>query len=143
VKLTTHLHLVPRSRMCGAIPPLPQYAFMAWCSVKSTGTTLCRVLICVTWLTHLILLGTIFVILYEDRSRDRSMVISLGYGLDERGSDSQQRLGIFLSITMFRRAVGPIHPPSSPVCTRGSFLGLNWPGRKADHSLPSTAEVEE
>jgi hypothetical protein len=21
--------------MCGAIPPLPQYAFMAWCSVKS------------------------------------------------------------------------------------------------------------
>jgi hypothetical protein len=34
VKLTTHLHLVPRSRMIGAIPPLPQYAFMAWCSVK-------------------------------------------------------------------------------------------------------------
>jgi hypothetical protein len=28
-------------RMSGAIPPLPQYAFMAWCSVyKSTGTTL-------------------------------------------------------------------------------------------------------
>jgi hypothetical protein len=27
--------------MNGAIPPLPQYAFMAWCSVKrSTGTTL-------------------------------------------------------------------------------------------------------
>jgi hypothetical protein len=23
VKLTTHLHLVPRSRMCGAVPPLP------------------------------------------------------------------------------------------------------------------------
>jgi len=29
VKLTTHLHLVPRSRMSGAIPPLPQYVFMA------------------------------------------------------------------------------------------------------------------
>jgi len=26
--------------MSGAIPPLPQYAFMAWCLVKSTGTTL-------------------------------------------------------------------------------------------------------
>jgi hypothetical protein len=26
--------------MRGAIPPLPQYASMAWCSVKSTGTTL-------------------------------------------------------------------------------------------------------
>jgi hypothetical protein len=28
------LHLVPRSRMRGAIPPLPQYVFMAWCLVK-------------------------------------------------------------------------------------------------------------
>jgi hypothetical protein len=26
--------------MSGAIPPLTQYAFIAWCSVKSTGTTL-------------------------------------------------------------------------------------------------------
>jgi hypothetical protein len=35
VKLTTHLHLVPRSRMRGAIPPLPQYAFTAWFSVEA------------------------------------------------------------------------------------------------------------
>jgi len=34
MNLTTHLHLVPRSRMRGTILPLPQYAFMAWCSVK-------------------------------------------------------------------------------------------------------------
>jgi hypothetical protein len=34
VKLTTHLHLVPRSRMRGAIPPLPLYVFMAWYLVK-------------------------------------------------------------------------------------------------------------
>jgi hypothetical protein len=26
--------------MSGAIPPLLQYAFMAWCSVKGTGTAL-------------------------------------------------------------------------------------------------------
>jgi len=25
---------LPRSRMRGAIPPLPQYTFIAWCSVK-------------------------------------------------------------------------------------------------------------
>jgi len=37
VKLTTHLHLVPGSRKSGAIPPLPQYVFMAWCSVKAQG----------------------------------------------------------------------------------------------------------
>jgi len=30
VKLTTHLHLVWSSRMCGAIPPLHQYGFMEW-----------------------------------------------------------------------------------------------------------------
>jgi hypothetical protein len=30
-------HLGPRSRIRGAIPSLPQYAFMAWCSVKAQG----------------------------------------------------------------------------------------------------------
>jgi len=35
--LTTHLHLVPRSRMRGAIPPLLHYAFMAWFLVKAQG----------------------------------------------------------------------------------------------------------
>jgi len=29
---------VQGSRMRGDIPPLPQYAFMAWCSVKRKGT---------------------------------------------------------------------------------------------------------
>jgi hypothetical protein len=43
VKLTTHLHLVPRSRMCGAIPPLPQYAFMASCLVKHRDFTVYRI----------------------------------------------------------------------------------------------------
>jgi peptidoglycan/LPS O-acetylase OafA/YrhL len=37
VKLTTHLHLLTRSRMRGAILPLPQYAFMAWYSVQVQG----------------------------------------------------------------------------------------------------------
>jgi hypothetical protein len=34
MKLNTHLHLVPRSKICGAILPLPQYVFMALCLVK-------------------------------------------------------------------------------------------------------------
>jgi hypothetical protein len=34
VKLTAHLHLVPRLRMRGAIPALPQFVFMAWRLVK-------------------------------------------------------------------------------------------------------------
>jgi len=34
VKLTTHLHLLPKLRMCGATPALLQYVFMAWCLIK-------------------------------------------------------------------------------------------------------------
>jgi len=34
VKLTTHLYLVLKLRMCGATPPLP-YVFMAWCLVTN------------------------------------------------------------------------------------------------------------
>jgi hypothetical protein len=37
VKLTTRLHLVQRSRMRGAVPPLSQYAFMTRCSVIAQG----------------------------------------------------------------------------------------------------------
>jgi hypothetical protein len=41
VKLTAPLHLVQRPRIRGAIPPIPQYAFKAWCSAENnTGTTL-------------------------------------------------------------------------------------------------------
>jgi hypothetical protein len=31
------LNVMPRSRMHGAIPPFPQFAFMAWCLVKAQG----------------------------------------------------------------------------------------------------------
>jgi len=34
VKLTTYLHLVPRLKMRGAIPPLLQYVFILWYLVK-------------------------------------------------------------------------------------------------------------
>jgi hypothetical protein len=41
MKLTTYLHLVPRSRIRGVIPQLPHYALTALCSVEeSSGTTL-------------------------------------------------------------------------------------------------------
>jgi len=40
VKLTTRLHLVPRSRMCEAIPPLPNTPSLCDDQLKSIGTTL-------------------------------------------------------------------------------------------------------
>jgi hypothetical protein len=56
-------------------------------------------------------------------SRDSSVGIALGYGLDDRvlGFDSRQGLGIFLFITTSRTALGPT-PTSYPMGTRGSFL---------------------
>jgi hypothetical protein len=52
-----HSHLVPRPRMRGAIPPLPQYVLMAWCVVKhrSNFTLLYFTLLyftCVLFLIH-------------------------------------------------------------------------------------------
>jgi hypothetical protein len=48
VKLTTHIHLVPRLKMSGTTPPLP-YVFIAWFLIneliksfmKLTGENLC------------------------------------------------------------------------------------------------------
>jgi len=36
-----------------------------------------------------------------------------------------------------------VHPASYPTETRGSFPGVKQPGREADHSPPSSAEVNE
>jgi hypothetical protein len=36
-----------------------------------------------------------------------------------------------------------VHPASYPMDTRGSFPEVKQPGREADHSPPSSAEVKE
>jgi hypothetical protein len=59
-----------------------------------------------------------------------------GYGLDDRGSESQQGLEIFLF-------TNEVQPDSSPLYNRGSFSGVKWPGREANHSPPSNAEMKE
>jgi hypothetical protein len=53
VNLTTHLYLMPRSRMRGDIPPLPQYALMAWCSVKAQGQLYLYLQLCETYIYYL------------------------------------------------------------------------------------------
>jgi hypothetical protein len=69
--------------------------------------------------------------------------MALGYGLDSvLGFDSRQGLAIFLFITAFRTALGPIQPPIQWVSGFLS-LGVKPPGREADHSPPSSAEVKE
>jgi hypothetical protein len=62
-------------------------------------------------------------------------------GLDDRGFESRQRLGIFLFTTASRPALGPLQPPTQWV--PGSLsLGVKREGREADHSSPSSAEVK-
>jgi hypothetical protein len=54
---------------------------------------------------------------------------------------SRRRLGIFL-ITASRTAQEPTQPPIQWV-PRALSLGIKRPGREADHSPPSSAEVKD
>jgi len=58
------------------------------------------------------------------------------------GFDSRRGLGIFFFITAARTALGPTQPPIQWVLGVLS-LEVKQPGREADHSPPSSAEVKE
>jgi hypothetical protein len=102
--------LVPKSRMRGAIPPLPNTS-------SHRGTLLSNAYGCMG-------------------SRDRSVGIALGYGLNDRGSRVRSPAGNF-SLHRVQNGSGA-HPASYLTGTRGSFLG-----GEADRSPPSSAEVKE
>jgi hypothetical protein len=67
--------------------------------------------------------------------------IALGYGLDDRGFESRQELGIFLLTTVSGPALGPTQSPNQWVPGALS-LGVKQTGREADHSPPSCTEVK-
>jgi len=54
----------------------------------------------------------------------------------------RQEMGIFLFSTMSRPALGS-NPTSYPMGTMGSFPGVKGPGREANHSPPSSAQIKE
>jgi hypothetical protein len=74
-------------------------------------------------------------------SRDSSVVIAPRYGLDGRGFESRQELGIFLFTAVSRPALGPTLPTIQWVPGALS-LWVKRPGREADHSPPSSNEVK-
>jgi hypothetical protein len=57
------------------------------------------------------------------------------------GFESRQGGGNFFLTTEFRTALGPTQPPIQWVPGALS-LEIRWPGREADHSLPSSVEVK-
>jgi hypothetical protein len=63
-------------------------------------------------------------------------------GLEDRSFESRQGLGIFLFTAVSRSALGPTQPPVQWV-PGAVFLRVYRPGREADHSPPSSAEVKE
>jgi hypothetical protein len=79
-----------------------------------------------------------------DWSRDSSVGIALGYGLDDRGSRVQFTAGAgnFSLHHRLQNGSGP-HPASYPTVPGALSLGVKRPGREADHSPPSGAEVQE
>jgi hypothetical protein len=77
------------------------------------------------------------------KSRDSSVGIALGYGLDDRSSRVRFPAGAgnFSLHHASRTALGPTQPPIQWVPGALS-LGVKRPGREAHHSPPSSAEVK-
>jgi hypothetical protein len=66
----------------------------------------------------------------------------MGWTIGAIGFDSRRELGIFLFTTASRTALGPTQPPIQWVPGVLS-LEVKRPGREADHSHPSSADVKE
>jgi hypothetical protein len=65
-----------------------------------------------------------------------------GWTIGVLGFDSRRGLGIFLLTTASRTALRSTQPPIQWV-PGALALGVKRPGREADHSPPSSAEVKE
>jgi hypothetical protein len=78
-------------------------------------------------------------------SRDSSVGIALGYGLDDLGSRVRfpARAENFSLHRRVQNGSGT-HSASYPMGTRSSFpWGIKRPGRGANHSFPRSPEVKE
>jgi hypothetical protein len=68
-------------------------------------------------------------------------VLNINWMFRVLGFDSWWGLGIFLFTTTSRTALGTTQPPIQWV-PRALSVGVKRPGREADHSPPSSAEVK-
>jgi hypothetical protein len=83
-----------------------------------------------------------YIVLESNQSRDSSVGIALGYGLDDQGSRARFPAGAGnFSLQHNVKNGSGAHPASYPMGTRGSFSGGKSAGREADHTSIS-AEVK-
>jgi hypothetical protein len=73
-------------------------------------------------------------------SRDSSVDVAMGYGLEGQGLICGKER-VFLLSTASRPRLEPTQLPIQWT-HRTPSPGVKWPGRDADHSPPSSAEVE-
>jgi hypothetical protein len=74
-------------------------------------------------------------------SQDSSVGIATGYGLGDRGVGVRVPVGSRIFSTSSRPALGSTQPPIQWVPVALS-PGVKRPGREADHSPPTSAEVK-
>jgi hypothetical protein len=81
---------------------------------------------------------------YHHPATELLIFLALGCELDDRGPRVRfpAGLGIFLFTTVSRTALGPTQTPIQWILGALS-LGVKRPGREADHSPPSSADVKE
>jgi len=68
------------------------------------------------------------------------VILAMGWTIGVLGFDPRRGLGIFLFTTVSRMALEPTHPPIQWV-PRVLSAEVKRPGREADNSHPSNAEV--
>jgi hypothetical protein len=77
------------------------------------------------------------------KSRDSSIGIATGYGLDDQGSEFESREDQEFSLLRNIQTGPGAHPVSYPMDNGGPFSGVKRPRREADHSPPTSAEVKK
>jgi hypothetical protein len=88
-------------------------------------------------------LGQLSIVFKSNNTFGSSVGIALDYGLDDRVSRVRfpEGAGNFSLHHCVQNGSGA-HPASYPMDTRGLSLGVKRPGREADHSPTSSAEVK-
>jgi hypothetical protein len=89
----------------------------------------------------LFIFGFKMLVIQNAKSRDSSVGIALGYGMDDRGCRVRFPAGAGnLSLQHRVQNGSGAHPASYPMGTRTLSLGVKRQGREADHSPPSSIE---